>query len=256
VQAASCAELTTRLARLSEAESQELVARPTDGTTFKQLYDACDRTDRFAGKPLPTSNGVRRRCSSDPNRVDFVRRYADGTIVFRSKMGVDADGAPVSRGPHASSTDQPETWLTFDRGSAQRFVNAEEVSFVVVPLGFATGGISFRDRTGIGKGDLAAVFHNGRCSLGVVGDAGPYFRLGEASIKAHEDLGNPQCEVVGQRPCRRLKARGSGTGIGSNVTYVIFPGTRPRPLLSQTVSVVAAQLAAARMSAFLDRFAP
>jgi hypothetical protein len=245
-----CSDLAARLPRLGAQGSVELAA--AGGRTFKRLYDECDRHDRFAGARLP--NG--RRCSTDPNKVDFVRRYQDGTVVFRSKMGVDSDGSPASMGPGHSGTDQPETWLTFDPGSDRRFVNAEEVSFVVVPLSAPAGDISFLGATGIRKGDLVAVFANGRCSFGVVGDAGPYFRLGEASLKAHQDLGNPQCAVAGQHPCRRLRAHGSGVGIESGVTFVIFPGTRPAPLLSQTVSGVADDAARARVAQFFDRFAP
>ena len=133
-------------------------------------------------------------------------------------------------------------------------MNAEDVPFVVVPTPFQAKNISFLGDTGIGKGDLAVAVKGNRCSFGVVGDAGPYFRLGEASIATHADLDNPQCAVAGQHPCRRLKA--GGVGIGSGVTYVIFPGTRPQPLLSQTVVQVAGSAAAGRALTFFQQFAP
>ena len=159
-------------------------------------------------------------------------------------------------GPGASPTDQTETWLTFDAGSNRHFVNAEDVPFVVVPTPFQAKNISFLGDTGIGKGDLAVAVKGNRCSFGVVGDAGPYFRLGEASIATHTDLGNPQCAVAGQHPCRRLKAGGGGVGIELGVTYVIFPGTRPQPLLAQTVVEVAGSAAAGRALTFFRQFAP
>jgi hypothetical protein len=245
--APSCEQMIAQLARLSSANSSELIAAP--GKTFKQLYDECDHRNTFNGVATP------RRCSTDPNRVEFVRKYTDGTIAFRAKMSVDADGSPASMGPNASLTDQPETWLTFDSGSDRHFVNAEETAFAVVPIR-ASGGISFQRTAGIGKGDLVAIVGRGRCSFGVVGDAGPFFRLGEGSIKAHEDLGNPQCAISGQRPCRRLKGGGSGAGIASGITYIVFPGTRPRPLLNQTVNDVAGAAARDKTAQFLARFAP
>lgn len=252
--ATDCAGLSRQLERLSAARATDLKAG-VDGRSFKDLYNDCDRNDRFAGKSLPSFRGRPLKCSTDKNRVEFVRRYPDNTIVFRSKMAVDADGAPLSHGAGRSATDQPVTWLTFDHGSDARYVNAEKVSFAVVPINAPTGGISFQAASGVKKGDLAAIFANGRCSFGVVGDAGPYFRLGEGSLKAHADLGNPQCQIAGENPCRKLKHGGSGQSIASGVTFLLFPSTRPAPLLSQTVSAVAEDAAKARVQAFLDAHA-
>lgn len=252
--AQTCQEIVSRLPRLSGGA--DLVAQNTGGRTYKELYDECDRRDRFAGAALPTFRGRPLKCSTDKNRVDLLKQFSDRTIVFRAKAAVDADGSPASMGPGASPTDQTETWLTFDAGSNRHFVNAEDVPFVVVPTPFQAKNISFLGDTGIGKGDLAVAVKGNRCSFGVVGDAGPYFRLGEASIATHTDLGNPQCAVAGQHPCRRLKAGGGGVGIELGVTYVIFPGTRPQPLLAQTVVEVAGSAAAGRALTFFRQFAP
>lgn len=248
--AMSCLEMTGRLDRLTNARSGALSVGPA-GPTFKSLYDECDSKDRFAGKALPSHRGLPLRCSTDKNRVEFVRKFANSEIVYRAKMAVDADGSPVSMGPNQSSTDQPVTWLTFDHGSERKYVNAEELSFVVVPIN-SPNGLSFQRASGVKKGDLAAVFAKGRCSFGVVGDAGPYFRLGEASLRTHEDLGNPQCLIPGQHPCRKLRGGGSGVGIGSGVTYILFPNTRPKPLLSQTAASVAGAAAQAAADNFLS----
>lgn len=254
--AATCDELIARIGRLSGAGSTEMVAQASTGRTFKQLYDECDRADTFAGHSLPTARSGRRfRCSTDPNRVDFVRQYPDRTVMFRAKMAVDADGSPVSMGPNAGQHDQPRTWLTFDRGSDRTYVNAEEVSFAVVPIDFSAAGISFQRTAGVKKGDLAAIFVNGKCTFGVVGDAGPYYRLGEGSLRAHQDLGNPQCLIADQHPCRRLRNNGNGAGIALGVTFILFPGTRPSPLHSQTVTAVSSAAARQKVEAFLDRYA-
>jgi Fungal chitosanase of glycosyl hydrolase group 75 len=245
--AMDCQTMLAKVAALPAIGSTELMA--TSGKSFKSLFDECDRRNTFNGAATP------RKCTTDPNRVDFLRKYADGTIAFRAKMSVDADGSPVSMGPGASTTDQPETWLTFDAGSDRHFVNAEVTAFAVVPIK-APSGISFLRATGIGKGDLVAIMRRDRCSFGVVGDAGPFFRIGEASIRSHEDLGNSQCAVAGQKPCRRLKGGGSGVGLASGVTYLIFPGTRPRPLLNQSVNDVAGAAASAKAANFLELFSP
>ena len=169
-------------------------------------------------------------------------------VVYTAKMSVDADGSPVVGG--SGWPNDVQTWLTFDAGSKDHFVNAEEVPFIVLPLPVNNSALSFPKDTGIKKGDLAVVVKADKCSFAVVGDAGPWFRLGEGSLRAHADLGNPQCKVANEHPCKKLKG-GSGVGIESGVTYLVFPGSRPKPLLSQTVNAVVKKAAADTALAFL-----
>ena len=243
----ACRAIVAGLQTLKSAPP--LLASNGGGQTWKQLYDACDSGDSFAGLALPTHAGRPLRCSTDPNRVAFLSRYADGTVVFQAKASVDADGSPVVGG--SGWPNDVQTWLTYDRGSRDTFVNAEEVPFIVVPLPVKGAGLSLMKDTGIGKGDLAVVVKGDKCAFGVVGDAGPWFRLGEISLRAHEDLGNPQCLVPGQKPCRKLKG-GSGVGIASGVTYLVFPGSRPKPLWSQNINQLADTLASQRAVDFLQ----
>lgn len=245
----TCEAVIAGLSRLDLTKGAELVATQA-GKTYKSLYDRCDSTDRFAGQRLPKS----RKCSKDLNEVAFLKKFSDGTIVFSAKMAVDADGSPVSMGPNHSATDQPETSLTFDAESEHHFVNAEEVSFVVIPGRDPVTGISLMRDAGIAIGDLALITKNGKCSFGLVADTGPYFRLGEASIRAHADLGNPQCQNADEHPCKKLKNKGSGKGIASGVTYILLPGTRPSPLLSQTVTTITRAKSAAAALRFLKAF--
>lgn len=242
----ACAEIVSGLAGIRPQPS--LVASGSGGRTWKEMYDECDRRDVFSDRALPTYRGRPLRCSSDPNRVARLVKYPDGTIVFTAKMAVDADGSPVIGG--SGWPNNVETWLEFDTGSNDHYVNAEAVPFVVVPIPVPGNGPSFQRDTGIGKGDLAVAISNGRCSFGVVGDEGPWHRLGEASLRTHEELGNPQCVEAGQVPCQRLRG-GHGVSIGSGVTYVIFPGTRPTPLWSQTVNEVAGRLSSEKALAFV-----
>ena len=100
-------------------------------------------------------------------------------------------------------------------------------------------------------GDLAAVFYNGHCSFGVIADEGPAYRIGEASLKTHEELGNPQCKTPGQHPCLKIKAGGNGVGIAANVITMVFPGTRPAHLTSATISADSASLAIKKVTDFL-----
>lgn len=248
----ACEILTTKLASLDVDKSTELI-NSSVGKPYSKLYGECDKLNTFNGKSLPRFNGRRLKCSTDANHVDFIRKFPDGTIVFRSKMGVDADGSPVSKSRFASPADQPHTSLTFDTGRND-FVNAEDVSFVVIPQTSKTFRTSFKQDSGIRLGDLAVVIKDKRCSFGIVADEGPAFRIGEASIKAHEELGNPQCKTSGEYPCMKLKAGGNGVGIASGVTFIIFPQSRPSPLNASTVSTVTAEQGTAKASEFLGKF--
>jgi hypothetical protein len=243
----ACAPIVAGLRRL--AAGTELVASGSGAKTWKALYDECDSSDRFAGQTLPSHAGKPLRCSTDPNRVGFISRYADGTVMYQAKASVDADGSPVVGG--SGWPNDVQTWLTYDKGSKDTFVNAEEVPFIVLPLPAKEAGLSLMKDMGVGKGDLAVVVSGDRCSFALLGDAGPWFRLGEISLRAHEDLGNPQCRTPGEHPCKRLKG-GSGIGISQGVTYIVFPGTRPKPLLSDTVNQVVREKANALALRFLE----
>jgi hypothetical protein len=249
---ATCQALATKLANLDLNKGTELV-NSIVSKSYTSLYGACDTGNTFNSKSLPTFNGRRSKCSTDPNRVDFIRKFPDGTVVFRSKMGVDADGSPVSKSQFASPADQPHTSLTYDTG-LNDFVNAEDVSFVVTPKTSTNFKTSFKKDSGISLGDLAVVIKGDHCSFGLIADEGPAFRIGEASIKAHEELGNPQCKTPGQHPCMKLKAGGNGIGIGSGVTFILFPRSRPSPLDAATVSALTAEKGATKTTEFLDKF--
>ena len=248
----TCRTIATKLANLDIDKGTELVNSRV-GKPYSKLYAECDRLNTFNGQSLPRLGSRSLKCSTDANHVDFIRKFPDGTIVFRSKMGVDADGSPVSKSQFASPADQPHTSLTYDTGPND-FVNAEDVSFVVTPQTSTTFRTSFKKDTGIRLGDLAVVIKGERCSFGLIADEGPAYRIGEASLKAHEDLGNPQCKTPGQHPCMKLIGGGDGVGIASGVTFILFPQSRPNPLNAATVSAVAAEKGVAKTTEFLGKF--
>lgn len=95
-QAQTCTAIVSALALLKPGEP--LLAQGSRGKTWKALFDDCDRSDTFAGQPLPAHNGRALRCSTDRNQVASLNRYADGTVVFNAKASVDADGSPVVGG--------------------------------------------------------------------------------------------------------------------------------------------------------------
>lgn len=248
----TCAELVSRLSTIDLARASELM-NSLVGISYTELYRKCDTSNTYNGIALPLLGTHQLKCSTDPNRAKFILKYPDGTIMFRSKLGVDADGSPVSQSAGASAADQPQTSLKFDN-PPRNSVNAEEFSFVVVPQNRNSFKANFKTDSGIGLGDLAVVIKGSKCSFGFVADQGPAYRIGEASMKTHEDLGNPQCKNAGEHPCTKLKAGGNGIGIGSDVTTIIFPGTRPSPLNEATAAGISRQRASDIALSFLNRF--
>lgn len=264
----SCDKLVAALPQLKLSAATELAVSTIPDKTYKQLFDECDgdgevnkaHKDTFAGLPLPDKN----YCSTNKNTVEFVKLFrgkSGKTLVFRAKAAVDVDGSPASHG--GNPNDQTKTSLQFDKGSIDETANAEEVPFVVIPQPsyvdlkkkhrFYNTFFGYDSKVRIG--DLAIAIHGKYCSFGVVGDEGPEFRLGEASVRTHADLHNPQCAVANEHPCSQIKNNGDGDGIGNAVTYIIFPGSRPKMLISQTVVEVAGKEGRDRVSKFLAEFA-
>lgn len=250
-----CSSIAKSLDALDYTKSSEVMA--TNTTSFTALFNECDSKNTFLGKALPSFKGIPMKCSTDKNNTKRVVQFQDKTVVFESKAAVDADGSPVSCSANRSKTDQCETWLTYDSGSARKYIDAEQVPFVVIPTPSplsnkkdSNSNVSFMRSTGVAKGDLAVVIYKGNCSFGVVGDAGPYFRLGEISIASHADLKNPQCKGA-EKPCKKLVGGGSGRGLPSGVTYIIFPGTRPAQLTSENILSTSSAGAKASLEKFI-----
>ena len=241
-EASECTELGNLFKNIDTSRAVELQANGSGGRTYKQLYDECDKTNTFNQKPLP----AKRKCSTDPNLVKGVWKFPDGTVVVIAKGAVDADGSPLAQS--ATGTNQPETSLKWD--DTGKSADAEAVSFIVVPLPRA--GVSFSDDSSIVVGDLDVVIRADNCSAGLVADKGPGFRLGEGSLRMHEDLGNPQCAVANQVPCKRLVGGNSGRGLRS-VSYIVFPGSKPHPMNVGNIADYQ-RAAAAKAKEFLLRF--
>lgn len=161
----------------------------------------------FASGGTQVSTGSYREGSTSP--VPVMKK--NGAFYWHSGMSIDCDGQP---GSFCNKTEdpyfQPNTSWTQSDGRA---LKAEVLPFVVVPLpspiwNFKTAGIM--------GGDLVVMAYRDKYVFGIVGDQGPSQRIGEASYAAAKALGiNPNPR--------------SG-GVGSGVTYVVFPGSRVPPI--------------------------
>ena len=89
------------------------------------------------------------------------------------------------------------------------FLIAEYDPFIVIPVNILTSNDPFAPKIG----DYAVVIHGANLYPAIVGDGGPSFKVGEASLRVAREL-NPKATPF-NRPVSDLK-----------VCYLVFPGTR------------------------------
>ncbi len=117
-----------------------------------------------------------------------------------------------------ATTPARRKWLNDRLGYLQRgiddlkgrsFLIADYDPFIVLPVDVLTA----KDGFSPNAGDYAVVIHGDKVYPAIVGDGGPTFKVGEASLRMAREI-NPKSNSY-SRPVSDLK-----------VTYVVFPGTR------------------------------
>jgi Fungal chitosanase of glycosyl hydrolase group 75 len=175
-----------------------------------------------------------------------VFRLIDGTLTYRAKFAIDADGSPRAYGPNNTGLDLTEhaingtTWVgvvTDDAGlpivqkagnpypglyvsqtslfdtsyvktDPRRYVDAEKIPYIVLPE-------TLMIVSDIKIGDMAYAYNpkTGKGAYAVLADVGPEGLLGEGSIRLAKDLGIPN-----------ISPRDGGLE-GAAIQYVVFPNT-------------------------------
>lgn len=184
----------------------------------------------FATGGSPVSTSMYTEGSTAP--VPVMQK--NGVIYWNSGMSIDCDGQPgslcnQSTDPYFQST---TAWNQSD-GNALR---AELLPYVVIPLPSTRW--NYAD-SGIKGGTLVAMVYKDKYVFGVVGDLGPSQRIGEASYAAAKALG--------------IDANPKSGGVGSGVTYVVFPGVAVKPIEN---AAEAARLGPAQVEKWLGITAP
>jgi hypothetical protein len=154
--------------------------------------------------------------STDPSRCDRILRFPDGTIFFSAKMAIDSDGSP--RASLIDPSGNSSTSLAFRDGE---FVNAETVPYIVLPRLDRITKEDFIADMGLKIGDFAAVIFKDQITGAFVADEGPFFKIGEASIRIHERL-QPATPSPWQTSAKK-KIRDSS--VEQDVLYFVFPRT-------------------------------
>jgi Fungal chitosanase of glycosyl hydrolase group 75 len=213
----------------------ELAAGTAVDEGYRAQFDLCDTQNQFYGERFEHDLG----CRGDPNRAEALLRLRGGVIAYVSKLAVDLDGSPFACGPDRGRSDQCPTtlMLTGAKGVATP-LDADRVPYVVIP---DAGPVPYRGEftrlTGVRVGDLGVVIKDGRVVPVIVGDTGPYNKLGEGSLALHRALGRELCTDRDAGGVCRQVVDGM-TSIDDGVITILFPGSRPGDLTQDNVEAV------------------
>lgn len=228
-------------------------AQPVDAA-YQREFGACDGAlpgavgkDRFEGVDLRLPHTEESKqyylCSRDPSNVRALLRLPDGGIFWDSKMALDVDGSWAAWNGLPGATDLKHTAYTWpgavNSSARSAQVDPDRIPYIVIPTsgvrkvsGTRAGALGrmFSDKTGIGLGDMGVAVYRDRWTPVLVGDGGPFMRLGEGSSRVFEALGASRC--------RRWNAAGTAcvgpggvypyrnSGIAGEVMFLVYPGSR------------------------------
>lgn len=184
---------------LMQAE-MDVVSDGSDGDRLPVMPDAIVNSTNY--QPFTSYGWPKRGQSPNPMIAGWERRIEGGSKELEDP----------------ATTADRKVWLRdriayLKRGiadlKARSFLIAEYDPFIVMPVNLLTA----RDEFAPKVGDYAVVLHDGKAYPAIVGDGGPVFKAGEASLRMARQI-NPKATPY-SRPVSDLK-----------VTYLVFPGSR------------------------------
>lgn len=140
--------------------------------------------------PNPMIEGFQKRISAGEKELADRSTTADRKVWLRDRI------AMLKRG--------------IEDMKARSFLIAEYDPFIVIPVNLLT---AMSDPFAPKVGDYAVVVHEGKVYPAIVGDGGPTFKVGEASLRMAKEINSRASPY--SRPVSDL-----------TVSYVVFPGSR------------------------------
>jgi hypothetical protein len=227
-------------------------ATPLD-EDYRRQFVNCDGNgpsglkDHFRGNSLvipgQPPNKQYYLCSRDPSHLGALLRMPDGAVFWQSKMALDVDGSWVAWSGRGGATDQQLTSYTWhgatDKASQAAQLDPDRIPFIVIPndgLSRITRsaakelGAEFVQRTGLRFGDMGVVIYRDQWTPVIVGDGGPFMRIGEASAKVFEAIGQSRCRGWNSDKSRCTGPAGGGYpyknfGIDRDVLFIVWPNS-------------------------------
>jgi Fungal chitosanase of glycosyl hydrolase group 75 len=229
-------------------------AKPLD-EDYRSQFVNCDGNgppglkDHFRGHSLVIPGRPPNKqyylCSRDPSHLGALLRMPDGAVFWQSKMALDVDGSWVAWSGRGGATDQQLTSYTWpgatDKASQAAQLDPDRIPFIVIPndgLRGITGsaakelGAEFAQRTGLRFGDMGVVIYRDQWTPVMVGDGGPFMRVGEASSKVFESIRQSRCRGWNSDKSRCIGSASGGYpyrdfGIDRDVLFIVWPNSAP-----------------------------
>lgn len=177
----------------------DVVSDGSDGDRLAEMPDEIVDSSHY--QPFTSYGWPKQGKTPNPMIAGWEKRLAGGEKELADK----------------ATTAERKTWLKsrityLKRGisdlKSRSFLIAEYDPFIVIPVSILTSSDSFAPKVG----DYAVVAHDQKLYPAIVGDGGPTFKVGEASLRMAREL-NPKSSPY-SRPVSDLK-----------VTYLVFPGS-------------------------------
>lgn len=184
---------------LMQAE-MDVVSDGSDGDRLAEMPDEIVNSTHY--QPFTSYGWPKQTKTANPMVAGWVKRLAAARIELKDPK----------------TTADRKVWLKdridyLNRGiedmKSRSFLIAEYDPFIVMPINLITSPISYAPKVG----DYAVVIFGKKIYPVIVGDGGPTFKVGEASLRMAREL-NPKASPY-SRPVSELQ-----------VTYIVFPGSR------------------------------
>ena len=178
----------------------DVVSDGSDGDRLPTMPDEIVNSSYY--QPYTSYGWPKKSETANPMVAGWEKRLAGGEKELADK----------------ATTAERKSWLKariafLKRGIAdlksRSFLIAEYDPFIVIPTSILTSNDPFAPKTG----DFAVVVHGSKLYPAIVGDGGPTFKVGEASLRMAREL-NPKASPY-SRPVSDLK-----------VSYLVFSGSR------------------------------
>ena len=178
----------------------DVVSDGSDGDRLPTMPDEIVNSSYY--QPYTSYGWPKKSETANPMVAGWEKRLAGGEKELADK----------------ATTAERKSWLKariafLKRGIAdlksRSFLIAEYDPFIVIPTNILNSNDPFAPK----PGDFAVVVHGTKLYPAIVGDGGPTFKVGEASLRMAREL-NPKASPY-SRPVSDLK-----------VSYLVFPGSR------------------------------